>query len=239
MRALSDNNLIELWERGAVRRPIDRALLLLACASPETPASALADLTVTERDARVLDLRMALFGEQFDGIADCPRCTQSLEFHLHGRALRASRPDIDREFTTAGGLRFRLPSSRDLAAAFAEEAESEEEESRGTRQLLQRCCLNATTATSWDAVLCDEAEAGMDRLTSDAGLQLRLRCDACGTEWETPLDICSWLWTEVDRRAQTLLHEVHRLALAYGWEEQSILAMSPTRRAAYLELCTP
>jgi hypothetical protein len=239
MRALSDENVIELWERGAARSPIDRALLLLACALPEAAASALADVSVTERDARILDLRMALFGEQFDGVADCPQCTESLEFHLHGPALRASKRDTNVEFATVGGLRFRLPNSRDLAAAFTDGAGFDEEESIGTRKLLQRCCLNGTAATNWDGALCDEAEVGLDRLTADAGLQLRFRCEACSTEWETPLDICSWLWTELDRRARTLLDEVHRLASEYGWEEQSILAMSPTRRAAYLELCTP
>jgi len=238
MRALSENDLIELWERGAARSPVDRALLLLAVASPEAPATALADLSVTERDARVLDLRMGLFGEQFSGIAECPHCSESLEFHLQGTTLRTSERATNVEFLTVGGLRFRLPSSRDLAA-FADGVGFDEDESTRTRKLVQRCCLNATAATNWDGALCEAAEAALDALTSDAGLQLRFRCDACGTEWETPLDICSWLWTEVDRRARALLDEVHRLARAYGWEEQSILAMTPTRRAAYLERCSP
>jgi hypothetical protein len=30
---------------------------------------------------------------------------------------------------------------------------------------------------------------------------------------------------------------VHRLAIAYGWDEQHILQMSDARRAAYLERC--
>ena len=37
-------------------------------------------------------------------------------------------------------------------------------------------------------------------------------------------------------RAGALLHEVHRLASAYGWSEAQILALSPARRAQYLAL---
>jgi hypothetical protein len=40
----------------------------------------------------------------------------------------------------------------------------------------------------------------------------------------------------MDARARALLAEVHSLARAYGWTEPEILALSPQRRAAYLEM---
>ena len=39
-------------------------------------------------------------------------------------------------------------------------------------------------------------------------------------------------------RAVQLLDEVHQLATAYGWTEAEILALSDTRRAAYLDRVT-
>jgi hypothetical protein len=36
-----------------------------------------------------------------------------------------------------------------------------------------------------------------------------------------------------------MLREVDTLAAAYHWAEADILALSPRRRQAYLELCAP
>jgi hypothetical protein len=58
---------------------------------------------------------------------------------------------------------------------------------------------------------------------------------ACGHE-TTQLDTAALLWDEITARAGALLHEVHRLASAYGWSEAQILALSPARRARYLAL---
>jgi len=52
-------------------------------------------------------------------------------------------------------------------------------------------------------------------------------------------DILTYLWSEIEDWAQRLLLEVHTLALAYGWSERDILAMSPRRRRLYLEMVGP
>ena len=44
------------------------------------------------------------------------------------------------------------------------------------------------------------------------------------------------LWSELQSRAERLLLDVDALARAYGWTEPEILALSSTRRAAYLQL---
>ena len=36
-----------------------------------------------------------------------------------------------------------------------------------------------------------------------------------------------------------MLLDIHTLAAAYGWSEQSILDLPPRRRQAYLELAAP
>jgi hypothetical protein len=69
-----------------------------------------------------------------------------------------------------------------------------------------------------------------------AWIELALGCPGCGEEWSAPFDIVSFLWAEVEARARELLEEVHALASAYGWGEGEVLALSPERREAYLEL---
>ena len=44
----------------------------------------------------------------------------------------------------------------------------------------------------------------------------------------------AYLWDEIDARARRLLDEVHALARTYCWSEEQILALSETRRRAYL-----
>jgi hypothetical protein len=50
------------------------------------------------------------------------------------------------------------------------------------------------------------------------------------------LDPLSFLWHELEQWARQTLAAVHRLAGAYGWREQDILALSAKRRQIYLEM---
>ena len=45
----------------------------------------------------------------------------------------------------------------------------------------------------------------------------RLTCPQCSHHWHAPLDIVSFVWSEIHAWAVRLLHDVHALALAYGW----------------------
>jgi hypothetical protein len=231
MRAMSDHAMLDLWECGSRRAPLDRALLLLAAAAPELPAASIADISITERDARVLRLRTATFGRRLNGLAQCPQCNAQLEFGFDGDALDVG--DHAETFVTTGGLHFRLPSSRDLALAIADGDDDE----TIARTLVRRCCVDGDDRTEWSDALCREAEAGLDDLSERAGLQLHFNCGGCGAQWQAPLDVCDWLWREIERHAKSLLDDVHSLASAYGWSEQQILELNPARRAAYLERC--
>ncbi|MET0722074.1 MAG: hypothetical protein ABWY64_14700, partial [Tardiphaga sp.] len=51
------------------------------------------------------------------------------------------------------------------------------------------------------------------------------------------LDMPDYFWGEIENWAQQTLDDVHRLATAYGWDEESVLALTPARRAAYLVRC--
>lgn len=238
MQPLSAAELLAVWEQGLNRTPARWALAVLAAADPETPATALGQLPVGARDSRLLALREWLFGSRLVGLAACPACVEQLELDFHADDIRALPAELPGELNLTLDdyeLRFRLPNGLDLAAL-------SEQPAADPWALFERCLLDARRGGVAQPVgaLPDEVlvAAGERMAAADpqADVQLALRCPACDHAWEAPFDIAAFLWNEVNAWAARLLAEVHRLAWAYGWREADILAMSPQRRYAYLEL---
>ena len=79
-------------------------------------------------------------------------------------------------------------------------------------------------------------ESRMAQADPQANIQLALGCPACGHSWLALFDIVGFFWREIDTWARRVLRDIHTLALAYGWSEAEILALSPWRRQFYLEM---
>lgn len=243
MRPLSAAELLAAWERALAEPPVQRALTLLAAACPETPVDDLARESVGRRDARLLTLREWAFGPRLLSVASCPACGERLETAFEVAAIRVAGSDelpIELALSFAGSeLTFRLPNSLDVASLAAGGGDREEVR----RRLLARCLIGARdsngTELPFDALPAEALEAVVARMAESdpqGDVELALRCPSCSHAWPAPFDIASFLWTEVDAWARVLLHEIHVLASAYGWPEGQILALSPWRRRAYLEL---
>ena len=244
MRTLSAEDLLCIWELGHEQNALERAITILAVAFPDTPREALAGLSLGHRNARLLQVREQLFGHKLDGFAECPRCSQRLEFALDAAALwgdsSAEPPHEGERYDLAAGgfeLRYRLPDSQDLAAAAAcADLES------ARRLLAQRCVMYARQQGQLVSVaeLPEEVIARLAAQLAErdplADVQLDLECPACRHCWEVVLNIGVFLWTELSALAKHLLREVHALARAYGWREADILSLSATRRQFYLDL---
>lgn len=240
MRPLSAGATLCAWEAGAGQHPLDRALTLLQAAEPGATRGELAALPVGERDARLLRLRAATLGPSLAAFTACPRCGERLETAFDTTPLLAAVP-ADAPLEARGGgvrMRFRLPDSRDLAAAAGGGSVE-----RARRTLAERCVLEAFRdegAAVAPAELADAAvealSEAMGRAAPAADATLALQCPECGHAWEAALDAGPVFWAEVAARARVLLREVHTLAAAYHWAEAEILAMSPARRAAYLRM---
>ncbi len=143
MQRLSAEKILALWETGRPQHALDRALTILAAATPGATRDALADLSIGERDARLLQLRALVLGPRAEGFAECPRCAERLEFPLETAALEGRAPSRPSDVPTpheieTGGttIRFRLPTSRDLA-----EAVTAPDSSQALRRLIERCIL--------------------------------------------------------------------------------------------------
>jgi hypothetical protein len=254
MRSLSGDHLLRLWETGCRRHPLDRALLLLHAAMPDTSYELLADWPLGRRNQTLVELHCRWFGPDLQARIACARCGEQLEFALDGRIITsAGTPPPE----TADGRgvdatiafnhqTFRLPTSRDLTIA-AVEADPR----HAAIRIAERCRI----ALQSDA-LTDACTAGLGKLApeswSDSDIEaigermaaadplaetrLTLHCPACGNDWEETLDIVSFLWTEIDARARRLLLQIHTLASAYGWAEADILSLGEDRRVRYVEM---
>lgn len=231
MARLTASTLLEVWERGRSLHPIDRALRLVAAALPELPPSGLASMRLGERDAWLLALREETFGRRLATVAGCPCCGERLEFDLSTADLRAGAPLATGELEHEGlSVRIRALNSHDLAAVAGASSADE------ARLLLAGRCLLDAEGIEMTEELVEALSERLGEIDPQAETLLDLSCPACGAEWQLPFDIGSFLWRELSAEAQRLLAEVHTLARAYGWREADILAMSATRRRAYVEL---
>jgi hypothetical protein len=243
MRALSVADIMAVWERGTTESPTQRALRLLALADADVVPERLAHLSIGERDARLLSLREGIFGPRMSGHATCPACAQICECTFGVADIRVPRGPLTEPFMIRHGdceVCFRLPNSEDLARL-----DEHADMASNRRRLFERCVVSARRGA--DAIPADALPAGIERVVAErmaeadpqADVQLALTCPHCGQCWQAPLDIVSFLWTELHAWACRLLREVHTLASAYGWREADIFALSPWRRQAYMELIEP
>jgi hypothetical protein len=229
MAALSPARLLAVWEMGARRHPIDRALLLFAQAEPALDPAQLADLPLGQRNAAILGLRTACFGTRLAAWVDCPACAERMSFELDPAQL-PPRPAAAPGPVQVGGHRFMPPTSRHLAiAAGAADA------GQATLALMRACLADPPADDATLEALADAAGDALDAADPWADLSLALTCPACAAPVAACFDIAAYVWDELDTHARGLLDDIHTLAGAYGWREDEILALGEARRAAYLE----
>ena len=242
MRRLSASELLETWDNASGQAPIRRALVLLQAASPDTTPEQLAELTIGQRDARLLVLRELTFGPHLSSIASCPACGEKLELNFSTSDLDpASDTGPPRSLTLSLDgyeMSIRLPTSTDLIAVSREQPDA----NLAQAALLARCVSGATfngaeiAAAGLPDGMVDVIAARMAEADPQADMQLDLSCPVCGNRWRSRFDIESFFWAEINAWAMRVLGEVHALASAYGWSETDILRMSARRRRCYLNL---
>jgi hypothetical protein len=252
MRVLSDSDLMHLWEGGMRRHPLDRALLALAAALPETPYERIADWPLGRRNQALAELRCACFGPRLQAWIACVKCGEKLEFELDGGVIAARGRDAHEaapEVSIVVNHRtFRLPTSRDLARAAAET-----DPRRAAIRIVDNCWLAAPSdpqsyaapgtsgvgesrAELWTNADLEEIGERMALADPLAETRLTLHCPNCANDWDETLDMVAFLWAEIEARARRLLRDIHALAQAYGWTEGEILSLSEIRRAHYIEM---
>jgi hypothetical protein len=223
-----------LWEQALTFGPVERALSLAAAAGADSDV--LRTMPYGRTNAGVLALRESLIGADLAATACCPACGSRVEFTVSAADLHVHTPVVESMSVSAGEyvVDWRPPTPGDLldAASSVEPA-----------MALRRHCLTARSMTGTrvdpatlpaDVVeLADTAMANADPL---ADIQVALTCPDCDVAFEADLDLGAFVWAEVEARAKRIIHEVDVLARTYGWTEAEVLALSETRRAAYLRM---
>jgi predicted RNA-binding Zn-ribbon protein involved in translation (DUF1610 family) len=224
----SPQDRLRLWDAVAGMHPVDAAVRALAVTRPdlEDPAG----LALGERDLALLGLRADLLGDEATARTACPACGEQTTLELSIEQLVRSDPVPDSWTLEHGGrnLRLRALTSRDAAAA-ARSSSSEEARSA----LLRAAVVEGDPDQPGAAAAVATSLAEHD---SNAEITLACVCPACGESWTELLDVASFVSVEIVHSAGRLLAEVAELAAAFGWSEESIVALPDARRHAYLAL---
>ena len=242
MLAPVSRTILDVWERG-LRQPLQRQVMaLLAAVLPDTSEEEIAAMPVGRRDGLLLDLRAQMFGPGLETVAACPACNERLESAFQVDDIRAVGvgDGVGIQSVKAGGqrIRFRLPATSDLLAI-----PDGADESGARDVLLSRCLIDVHDSEgrpvapgALPPAAVPAIAARMAKADPQADVTLALDCPACGTAFQAAFDIASFLMAEISSWAQAILRDVHSLARAYGWSEEAILSLSPTRRQSYLDL---
>lgn len=240
MRVPVAAELLDLWEAGMAQPTWAWSLTFIQRCFAEEDANALNGLTIGERDARLIEIREALFGRQLSACSVCPSCSARVEMDLQTSDFRVPAGSVTREADFQRDewrVHFRVPTADDLGVIARGRGVGEMRHA-----LLERCVLsveqggrtidmNQLSADTLDAVV-----GQMSECDPQADVRFQLRCAECAHVWSEAFDITSYLWSELDAWSQRTLQDIHRLASAYGWRESDVLAVSPQRRSRYLEM---
>lgn len=237
MRALSQADCLALWESGQTLHPLDRGLLAVHAAFPESHGESVADWPLGRRNRALAELRCACFGRWIRGWTACEQCSDKLEFEVDGNALAESAAPSAPAPLEVQGRKFRLPTSRDLA-----KIAGIHDSSLAALQLADQCLIqcvladNPPASLNWSEEELDHIGETMSAADPLAEITLHFDCPACGHSFDQSLDLIGFFWSEMEGRAKRLMLDVHTLASAYNWSESEILALSPARRDFYLEM---
>jgi hypothetical protein len=231
MVGLDAADLLAAWERGCGEPPLERALTLLAVGTGHAVDDA-GTFDVGSRDVMLASLLVRIAGQEVWASVDCSGCRSPLDVRVDigiVAELPTYPPGKFFEIEAAGSVvSFRLPTTLDLAALGGHGRPA-------ARRLLLDRCVRWTRETLPEDVA-DGVEAAMESVAPAGAVEMAIRCGECGALTTAALDLPALLWAEVEAQATRLLHDVDALARRYGWNETDVLALSPRRRAAYLEL---
>jgi len=232
MHLPSERELLQLWESGETRHPIDRALLLCSAGRPDLTAETLVSLPLGRINAQLLRLRAALFGDRLLLQARCEACHEVLELPVMVGEILEQAGELEAAGpVSCQGFWFRQPTSRDLAAVAGHH-----DGQAAALQLLERCWIDRPDGERVTKTLLAAVDAMLEQGDPLADPQLVVRCPACDQEMAVVFDPGQLLWEEVGEQVRHCMVQVHVLAKAYGWTESDVLALSPRRRRIYLHL---
>lgn len=236
---VSPEMLLTIWEHGRRLTFAGRGRVMLRALGLDEPA--VGRLSLGQCDAMLMDLRARVFGVKVSSLANCPVCGDLMEVTFDLQDVR-SRPPGDPASAVpieidGYTLQARPPCLDDLLWL---EQLNPDADLRSA--LIARCIIEASHAgqqlktTGVPEAVATCVSRALAEADPQADVRLELTCVACGHIWTALFDIVSFFWQELESWVWRMAGDVDALAARYGWGEGEILAMSPDRRALYLEV---
>lgn len=196
------------------------------------------EMSITDRDRALAALYQKYYGNRVEAVIRCTACSENFEVSFSVDDMlkqldtvipaQVEGPDREGLFVLNGGTRLRLPTSTDVRFAITKCPESAEQ------ALLERC------VTSHDAVGAIEdieiLQSVMEQIGPVLDFEFDEACPDCETVRRIRFDLPAYLMTALAQEKAYLIHEVHRIATAYGWSLTEILGLTRDDRRAYVAL---
>lgn len=243
MQQVTGLDLLNFWEQSMNHTLIRRAIDLLCLVYHGKKEEEIASLSIGERDAMLLLLREWLFGPRLQNIAECPICSERIEWKTDIQDIQLQLPKPDNppgEYLLEKdgyNILFRLPNSNDIADVIADN-----ENRRKPEKLLEKLILDCKFKSEPYGIndlpkkILKAIDHRIEEENPQSNIFMSVKCVNCNHQWEIQFDIMSYLWSEINNWARHILQDVGTIAQTYGWSEQDILNMSPARRQIYLEM---
>ena len=230
--------ILGLWEEIRGLDAIRRAVAISTNADPNVGEGVALQMPVGERNARLLELRTSWTEDDIEATAECPQCGTVLEFNVNPSQLIAANPsrEVQPLHVCDRIIHWRPVSSGDLLRA-ASEPDDEEAERALIRSCVKEVFEHGRDVSTHDATDRDREalSVAIEKADPLCDLLYELECVECRKPVAASLQIPDVVWGELEDAARQLVSEVDALATAYGWSEADCLALSPSRRATYLE----
>jgi hypothetical protein len=219
---------LELWEALTATTPPARGATVLVARGLAPDAVAAYELPLAAGAREALAELRARTGPELDTVLACPVCEALLDVPLPLDGVLAGS-DVDETTQRVGGVELRAPTTADVLAAL--------DTPDPAATLRARCeTWPAGTDPEDDPDLAARVAAAAERLAGAAGVSVRLDCPRCESDVLADVDVVRLLTERVTEQAHAVLTDVATLAVAFGWSEQEVLALSPARFRAYLDL---
>lgn len=191
-------------------------------------------LPLPDRDRLLLTLERMLFGDQVEADAPCTRCGESFSLRFSLASLDDARqPRRPQGVLGPNGhghyqlddIAFRLPSLEDLDRVAALDANER-----------AVALLDAIRISGELTGREEELEDAMAALAPTLDVELDASCPHCADHQRPRFSLAAFLQRQLANERRFVLREIHRLARAYGWSYDAILAIPRTDRHDFVAL---